>query len=1100
MTKSAHESRAALRQVRTFAELFAFLRDELGWPIEVEDFEDAYFEYTPGELGLDERSTAAIRRIRRLRPLSAAQPWGIYFIDFEEKRLPVVALRRVLSRVVLKKRASANSDESAAWAQDDLLFISAHGDAEARHITFAQFSDPSEPGRLPVLKVLGWDDRDSALHLDAVSATLRDRLAWPDDDRDTEGWRQRWRSAFTLRHREVITTSQELARRLADLATGLRSRVETVLGVESAEGQLTRLMTAFRATFIDDLAPDDFADMYAQTIAYGMLSNRIANPRDSASLLSLGRGASNPFLTGLLEEFLRAGAVGRSGPAIDFDELGVNDIVELLDEAHMEAVLRDFGDRNPNEDPVIHFYEVFLREYDPGRRMQRGVFYTPIPIVSFIVRSVDAILRSEFGLADGLADTSTWRQVADRTDGFELPDSVDPEAPFVQVLDPATGTGTFLVEVIDLVYRTMRRKWLDEGMREVEVAEAWAEYVPSHLLPRLYGFELLMAPYAIAHMKVGLKLAETGYVFSGSETQQIFLTNALEPPLEPEDHLETMAPALADEARAVKLVKESARFTVVVGNPPYSKSSANRSPAAEALVAEFKRLVAGEKNVQPLSDDYVKFLAYATQVVDAWPSVIGMITNHSYFSGLIHRGMRARLLESFDDIRVADLHGDTNVGEHPPPGIANENVFDITQGVGVSLISRRAAAHGTRLEHVDLWGTRSEKFAELDAAGAGLDWKSLDPVPPYYFFSDLVLEEASEGSVGLDDLFPVKGMGIKTRRDHFLLALERDELVERFEMLADARDVEVVRPILNVSDNAQWSLEAMRDLVREEGVEAGVREINYRPFDRRWIWYHRRAIERGDARWPVMKHVNDTSICLLSSRQTTNALFSSALVVRGLSEMKTAESTRGSYAFPIHLHEETLIGESENLNRSLLGPALRDRDADDVLAYVYAVLYSRSFRSAFRELLRKDYPQVPVDPPSTVADGLISLGHRLVSAHLLEATGGQSAEVSFLGDQGVRVTKVGYEGETAWIDPARSRGFSGIPVEVWEYEIGGYQVLEKWLKERCKRGGKRARPGTALSADDIVHFCKVAEALAVTIATSAEIDEVVDSWGFIGGS
>ena len=259
--------------------------------------------------------------------------------------------------------------------------------------------------------------------------------------------------------------------------------------------------------------------VYTQTIAYGLLSARIADPHKKTVDDFAGHMRTNPFLRELMETFLKVG--GRrgkaGGPGIDFDELGVNEVVELLDDANMEAVVRDFGDKNPLEDPVIHFYELFLKEYDAKKRMQRGVFYTPRPVVSYILRSVDELLRTEFGLEDGLADTSTWGEMAKRHSGLNVPAGISPDQPFVQILDPATGTGTFLVEVIDIIHKVMVTKWTVQGQGEKKIVSLWNEYVPKNLLPRLHAYELLMAPYAIAHLKVGLKLYETGYSFGSEE-------------------------------------------------------------------------------------------------------------------------------------------------------------------------------------------------------------------------------------------------------------------------------------------------------------------------------------------------------------------------------------------------------------------------------------------------------------------------------------------------------------------------------------------------------------------------------------------------------
>lgn len=561
----AIDHRATLAGIKRFDQLIRYLKDPMGWPIEGGDFEDLTFEYTAEELGIDAANAAKIQEIKRLRPLSASQPWGIFFVKFEPKRLPVVALRRILSQVALKKRASSNNAERAAWAADDLLFISNYGEGEERQISFAHFSQSGARNDLPTLKVLGWDNLDTALHLDAVAKELTQHLSWPDDDTDTNAWRQNWRAAFTLRHREVITTSMDLSIRLAELARAICERIKAALAIESARGPLTKLMNAFRESLVHDLDADGFADMYAQTIAYGLLSARIADPTRKTADDFAAHMRTSPFLRELMETFLHIG--GRrgkaGGPGIDFDELGVSEVTALLDEANMEAVVRDFGDRNRQEDPVIHFYELFLTQYDKQKKIQRGVFYTPQPVVSYIVRSVHELLQTEFGLADGLADTTTWGEVLANNPGMTLPPltdepgekrTVSPDEPFVQILDPATGTATFLVEVIDLIHSTLAAKWVNQRLTDAQQLAAWNRYVPQHLLPRLHAFELMMAPYAIAHMKIGLKLAETGYRFGSDERARIYLTNALEKPDEKQAKLIGFD-ALAHEAEAVNKIK-----------------------------------------------------------------------------------------------------------------------------------------------------------------------------------------------------------------------------------------------------------------------------------------------------------------------------------------------------------------------------------------------------------------------------------------------------------------------------------------------------------------------------------------------------------------
>ncbi len=628
----------------------------MDWPIVSEDFEELTFEYSAEELGIDAANAAKIQEIKRLRPLAANQPWGVFFVKFEPKRLPVVALRSILGRVALKKRASANNAERPAWAMEDLLFISNYGEGDARQISFAHFAAPATSIRLPTLKVVVWDDRDTVLHLDQVARELTEGLAWPDDEDDANAWREQWRAAFTLGYREAITTSQQLSVRLAELAKVTRDRIQGALAIENESGRITRLMKAFSKTLVHDLDADGFADMVAQTIAYGLLSARIADPQQGTAGDLARHMRTNPLLRDLMTTFLEVSGQGR-GMGIDFDELGVAEVVELLDHANMDAVVRDFGDRNPREDPVIHFYESFLSEYDKQKKVERGVFYTPRPVVSYIVRSVDLLLRTRFGLDDGLADVTTWREMTKRHEGLTIPDGVSPDQDFVQILDPATGTGTFLVEAIELIHRTLVDKWKAQGHRERDIEALWNEYVPRHLLPRLHGYELLMAPYAIAHLKIGLKLYETGYRFGSEERAQVYLTNALEPAQDFSGLMDFAIPALADEAQAVNQVKGQERFTVVIGNPPYSGHSANKGQWVTDLIDDYKKgFPELRKPAQSkwLSDDYVKFIRFAQSLIQhTGTGTLGFISNHSYLDNPTFRGMRLSLLKEFSEIHFA---------------------------------------------------------------------------------------------------------------------------------------------------------------------------------------------------------------------------------------------------------------------------------------------------------------------------------------------------------------------------------------------------------------------------------------------------------------
>ena len=354
---SARLSARDLREIQTLPQLVKYLKAELHWPVESADFldiDDVTFDWSPDELGIEASAAARIEYIKQLRPLEDGQPQGVFFVKFDARKLPVVALRRVLSRLVLRKRAVAHAAERPLWNMRDLVFISSFGETDARQLSFAYFQDTGNKDNLPTLKVLGWDNRDTPLHLDTVDQSLRAYLRWPDRPTDLDAWRRTWAAAFTLRNMEVVETSKDLSKRLAELARAIRDRITAALHVETERGPLTKLLRAFQESLVHDLDANGFADMYAQTIAYGLLSARIADPRTKTADDFAAHLHTSAFLRELMETFLQVGGRrGKSGgPGIDFDELGVAEVVELLDHANMEAVVRDFGDRNPLEDPV----------------------------------------------------------------------------------------------------------------------------------------------------------------------------------------------------------------------------------------------------------------------------------------------------------------------------------------------------------------------------------------------------------------------------------------------------------------------------------------------------------------------------------------------------------------------------------------------------------------------------------------------------------------------------------------------------------------------------------------------------------------------------
>ena len=1139
--------------IKTFSQLVKYLRDELDWPIESDDFEELTFDYAPEELGLDAATAVKIKEIKQLRPLTSKQPWGIFFVNFAPKQLPVVALRRILSTLVIKKRQSANRSQQAAWRLHDLLFISSYGETEHRDITFAHFAEEQGSGDLPTLRLLGWDDEDTKLKLDFVEHELKDKLRWPDDENNITAWSAKWSAAFRLRPREVIKTAQQLAIRLADLAHGIRKRANGVLAVESARGPLRKMHTAFQEALIHDLSTDDFADMYAQTISYGLLTARISRPAGLvADNLADMVPVTNPFLKEMLETFLTIG--GRKGK-IDFDELGINDVVQLLRDADMEAVLRDFGDRNPQEDPVIHFYQDFLQEYDAKKRMQRGVFYTPLPVVSYIVRSVHELLQKEFGLQNGLADTTTWGEMAARNKNLVIPKGVSPDDPFVQILDPATGTGTFLVEVIDVIHKTMEGRWQKQGHMALEFQNLWNEYVPKHLLPRLHGYELLMAPYAIAHMKIGLKLHETGYRFVSTERARVYLTNTLEPATDAgaQRKFEEWAPALAHESQAVNTVKRERHFTVAIGNPPYAKHSSNHGEWLNGLLRgkdsvsgqdtenyfQVDGAPLGERNPKWLNDDYVKFMRFCQwEIEKTGCGTFAFITNHGYLDNPTFRGMRQSLIQSFSSMYLLDLHGNAKKKETAPNGGQDENVFDIQQGVSIGIFVARSGlntAEGSSpsaVYYADLYGVRERKYKRLSGEGTNeTSWTPLTPKSPRYLFrpqDDELAPEYERGSL-VQDIFPCNAVGFQTHRDYFVIDVSRDALFKRIKDFADpaqsdntmrARYFSRMPPSkYPVGDTRDWSLaKSRKDLFRLSNLGDWITKCIRQPFDFQWYFHHPSAIDYG--RPQVMDNlINHDNVALLWTRPMSPnyefSVFAANVAVDQSVVGNKSAGAGGTYVAALYEYADdkpTLFARSpgarsHDSRRANLAPALIDAlkeslglasipdgfgdlratlGPDDIFRYMYAVFHSPTYRGRYAQFLKRDFPRLPLTGKLKLFRSLVHIGSELVDLHLLRSSKLERPLSHYVGQAHGEVEKASYANSSVWIDKAQTHGFSPIPQQVWSFQIGGYQVCEKWLKDR---------KGRKLSKDDIAHYNKIVVALSETIRLMKKIDEVIDKHG-----
>ena len=1136
-----------LRHIHSIPALVKYLDEELGWPVHVDDWEDAVYDWQPQELNLKAEHEVAVRSIKQLRPLVSGQPWGIFFVDFEKGKLPITVLRRMLNGLAIKSRAKDGSHQS--WHASDLLFVSSFGDAGAREIALAHFTDESTLGDLPTLRVLGWDAADTPLELGHVASTLKAKLRWPahtSGKAEQDAWRAQWRGAFSLTYRQVINDSKTLALVLAELAKRIRSRVNAVLALESDKGHLRQLHKAFKDNLIADLSTDGFADMYAQTITYGLFAARAS--RGSGALVAddaaLMAPSTNPFLRDLLQDFLQAGGrARRHNQRVDFDELGINEVVTTLRDVPMDAVLRSFGASKPGDDPVIHFYEDFLKAYDKKMRAKRGVFYTPRPVVQFIVKSVDEILKTEFGIEDGLASTITWGEylarpplpLGERRGGgtprvLTLPKHCTPDTPFVQILDPATGTGTFIVEVIEHIHAHLLAKWRAEGLvTRAQWLPRWNDYVRLHLLPRLYAFELMMAPYAIAHMKIGIKLAETGYSFPDSGPRvNVFLTNALEPAHAVSPTLEFSAPMLAHEAAEANRVKEQLAATVVLGNPPYSGESGNQGEWITKLMRQrlpdgadsffrFNEADLGERNPKWVNNDYVKFFRLAQSRLAAMGTgVLGYITSNSYLESPTFRGVRQSLMHTLPHLRIVDLHGNSKRGETAG---GDENVFEITEGVAIA-VGHVQPGLTQRVEHADLTGPRQAKYDDLLAKGLQLLTAfSVTGERLQLVRSDGAGLAEYERGWPLPTIAPVNSVGIVTARDELCIHFTQKQAWDTVQDFAQ-RAPEDARQHYGLGADAQdWKVVlAQKDLKDSGPNKKFLQPILYRPFDVRHSYYTGKASGfMVRPRPEVMRHMLASENLSLSLVRSTEIMggYEHVFASKLLTTHHTVSIKEVNYHFPLWVSGEKVrsanflpvfVATVQSVHQ-LSAADYRPEDptaplhAEKIFHYLYAVLHSPAYRQRYAAFLRTDFPRIPIPASRGVFDALAALGQQLVAWHLLEhpsaaaITRTTATGPAWFGNQR-ELTKVAEKGKTLAEEASGcgqvfvngSSGFAGVKTRVWQHTIGGYQVLHKWLDDRRKAG-------RSLSDDDITHWLRVYAALEATQGLMQQVDAAIASHG-----
>lgn len=868
---------------------------------------------------------------------------------------------------------------------------------------------------------------------------------------------------FCQNHKEPIKSGLHLAKIMGGKAQRIRDNLLQFLSKDSEKNsEIIKIYNTLKKLLVHDLKTDAFADMYAQTLVYGLFVARYFDEtpddfsrREARELVP----KSNPFLRHFFDHITGA----------DFDkrlEYIVDELCQVFSHANIPELMKQYfkddlwGNTQEGPDPVIHFYEDFLREYDADLRKKLGAYYTPQPVVRFIVRAVDYLLEIEFGLPNGMADTTKMQ------DGTHK----------VQILDPAVGTGTFLSSVIRNIYLRLKNN---------NQLGRWPAYVHHDLLPRIHGFEIMMAPYTIAHLKLSMAFKQTGFIHFNRRLG-IYLTNSLEEADNIGDLFTAFgfAESIAEESKEATQIKNETPIMVVIGNPPYSVSSSNKGKWITDLIKDYKKDL-NERKIN-LDDDYIKFIRYSEHFVEKNKSgIVAMITNNSFIDGITHRQMRKHLLETFDEIYILDLHGNAKKKETAPDGSEDENVFDIMQGVSISIMIKKSDKKYTLgiVKFAELYGKRTDKFEKLNSNELNtIEWKKLNIEEPNFFFTIKDFKGKVEYDKGfkIDELMSDYNSGIQSKRDKICFPISSKELSNILKIFEND-NVESIRTKLSLpNDGRDWKIEwAKNDLLNKYQIE----DVYYRPFDIRKTIYTGKS--KGFIGYPREKTFNNflkNNLGLITVRQQSTFDFQHILVTKNMIESGaiSLQTKEWGYIFPLYLYSKDGT-KIPNLNQEILEQIEKltgKTEPEEILDYIYAVLHSITYRKKYKEFLKIDFPRVPYPKDKKTFKELVKFGTELRQIHLLESPIVNQFITSFPNLGSDVVEKINYANGNVIINDEQY--FGNVPEIAWNFYIGGYQPAQKWLKDR---------KGRTLTNEEIEHYQKIIVALTETDRIMKEVDE-----------
>lgn len=770
------------------------------------------------------------------------------------------------------------------------------------------------------------------------------------------------------------------------------------------------------------------------------------------------------------------------------------------------------------EDPFIYAYEYFLKEFDAKTRNARGVFYTPIEAVRYIIKSIDEILKDKLNIADGIY-------------GEE-----------VHILDFAAGTGTFMLGAIERAF---------ENAKQNGIAGVWENIVSDFILKRLYGFEFLIVPYVLAHFRIHEYLKDLNYDYKKNDRLQLYLTNTLD---NSAGGQVKMFPQMQAESDNAYKIKNEEPILVIMGNPPYNNKSEkiNRKEWIENLLKDYKENL-NEKKIN-LDDDYIKFIRFAHwKMENAEKGIIGIIVNNSFISGVTHREMRRKLMQTFDEIYILDLHGNVNKGEKCPDGSMDFNIFNIKNvGVCIALFVKtgrksnnktdnnvavahcveNSGGHNNVEGHNDADAHKglqplvvkncsvyfheifgSQQFKRKYLTGKSIYSEKLikleDDKKWHWFTKVKSNEKYLNEFIGLNKIFDNINSGVKTDRDSLFIDKDKNELTKRMKILFSKNLNDDFINKYNVKNSSGYKL--VEKIKNENFEENNIIKMHYRPFDFQFIYY-KIGITSRPAYTTVKNFLNNNkNIGLAFTRQNSGVdIFHHCLVSKFIIDGGITNSW--TYIAPLYLYEENSAGEFKldssckpnwtDSFKEFLKNYISD-NPKEILNYIYAILYSPTYRENYKEDLKYDYPRIPFTKDKNIFDRLQKLGEELIDLHFLKNTKNSHCEVNteaiqnkdchasnearndeiskasypISGEHKISYSKYNEEEKRLYIN--EKQYFENVKKEVYNYSIGGYKPIEKYIKAR-----------EILTLKDISHLIKVIAVIERTIYLQEEIDKV----------